>query len=182
MNVPEFSTLNLEIGDAHQTLLCLVEGKGIIGSVVFRQGGRLMGARLQDKTLLSMAMNTIGIAPAWGIEAESKAIQKLATLLKPHAFRTYMLTGMFLETSNRSRVTYLFRRLRPTVAMSTAGQTVTVLCGLCLHPIGYYEDTWAGSLVPSDEVIAHLMLMRGDEHLFWKQANQHPAHAVESGI
>lgn len=42
MTVPEFSTLNIEIGDAHQTLLCLVEGKGIIGSVALRHRGRVV--------------------------------------------------------------------------------------------------------------------------------------------
>lgn len=155
-------------------------GKG--HCIIFRQGGKILGTRLYDVTAGSLAMNTMGIAPAWDIAAEAKAIQKLATLLSAHAFKTYMLTGMFLETSKRSRITYLFRRLRPTVAMSTSGNTVTILCGLCLHPIGYYEGTWAGVMVPTDEVISHLMLMRGDEHNFWKQANQHPSHAPEAGI
>src|SRR3546814_10910453 len=37
------------------------------------------------------------------------------------------------------------------------------LCALCLHPIGYYENSWAGAMCPTDDVIAHLMLMRRSE-------------------
>jgi hypothetical protein len=31
-------------------------------------------------------------------------------------------------------------------------------------------------------VVAHLMLMRGDEHLFWRKANQHPPYQPEAGM
>jgi hypothetical protein len=74
------------------------------------------------------------------------------------------------------------RRLKPTIALSGATGEIKALCGLCLHPIGFYNGTWAGCMVPTDEVIAHLMLMRGDESDFWRQANQHPAWRAESGL
>jgi hypothetical protein len=48
------------------------------------------------------------------------------------------------------------------------------LAALCLHPLAYYTDTWAGSQPPSHEVMAHLMLIRCDEHAFWKKSGQHP--------
>jgi hypothetical protein len=69
---------------------------------------------------------------------------------------------MFLETSRRSGVSYLFRRLKPTLAIKDG----RALCALCLHPIGYYEGTWSGAMCPTDDIIAHLMLARGDEAMF----------------
>jgi hypothetical protein len=56
------------------------------------------------------------------------------------------------------------------------------LCALCLHPIGYYADTWAGVMCPTDEVIAHLVLMRGSEEKFWANANQHPLDRPAAGL
>lgn len=128
-------------------------------------------------------VRTLGIAScAYEIGPEMKATEKLQSLLTPHAFKCYLLAGAFLETSRRSQVTYLFRRLRPTLAFSTHGEETTFLAALCLHPIGYYSDSWAGAMVPTDEVIAHLLLMRGDEPDFWRQANQHPKHRPEAGL
>jgi hypothetical protein len=56
------------------------------------------------------------------------------------------------------------------------------LAALCLHPIGYYEDSWAGVMAPTDDVVAHLMLCRGDEHMFWRRANQHASWEQQAGI
>ena len=131
---------------------------------------------------LTYDISTLGASVAWSLTAEQKACEKLAQLIKPNAWKAYMLTGTFLETSERSRVTYMFRRLKPTVAMSGSTGEMRVLCALCLHPIGYYAGSWAGCMVPTDDVIAHLLLMRGDEHMFWKRSNQHPAHRKESGL
>lgn len=132
----------------------------------------------------NLQLRTLGVSIAWTLEAETKAVMKLGHLLshRPHAMHQYALTGSFLEKSHRSEVTYMFRRLRPTLALSSRTGAVRLLCALCLHPIGYYANTWAGAMCPTDEVIAHLMLMRGDEHDFWKQANQHPAYRPEAGI
>jgi hypothetical protein len=134
--------------------------------------GRLTHLILPDDNIGPM-LSTLGAQVAWSIEAEAKAQQKLAELLKHHAFRSYLLTGSFLETSQRSGITYFFRRCRPTVALKGSGNVVKFLASLCLHPIGYYADSYAGAMVPTDEVIAHLVLMRGDEHAFWKWSNQH---------
>lgn len=120
-------------------------------------------------------LNTIGASYAWGIEQEAAAVQLLGTLVRHHTFKQYLLTGMFFETSKRSGVTYLFRKLKPTVALKAKPDGyMKVLCSLCLHPIAYYSDSWAGAMVPTDDVVAHLMLMRGDEVMFWRRANQHP--------
>jgi hypothetical protein len=133
---------------------------------------------------LPFALSTLNCAEAWGIEQESNAVQLLGTLIGHRQFKQYMLTGMFLERSQRSGVHYLFRRLRPTVAIvadEKRGGT-RILCTLCMHPIAYYRGSWAGAMCPTDDLIAHLMLMRGDEAMFWKRSNQHPSWAPESGL
>lgn len=131
---------------------------------------------------LNLDLLTLGASDVWGIEQEQRALHLLAGHLRHRKFKQYLLTGMFLETSKRSGVTYLFRRLKPTVAISLRTGTPKVLCALCLHPIAYYESSWAGAMCPTDDVIAHLLLMRGDEAMFWRRANQHPAWTPEAGI
>lgn len=138
------------------------------------------GANNVDRTLSTMFASV-----AWGIEQEHLAIQLLGSLVRHHTFKTYLLTGMFLETSRRSGLTYIFRRLKPTIALAPSAiglRKMHVLCALCLHPIAYYGDSWAGAMCPTDDVIAHLMLMRGDEHMFWRRANQHPPYRPEAAI
>jgi hypothetical protein len=127
---------------------------------------------------------TMACAPAWSVQAESKALSKLETLIPEHAFKKYLLAGMFIETSTRSKVSYIFRKLKPTIALRPDPTTdeMRVLATLCLHPIGYYEGTWAGSMVPADDTIAHLLMMRADEHLYWKRANQISAVRPEAGL
>lgn len=34
-------------------------------------------------------------------------------------------------------------------------------------------------MVPTDDIIAHLIMMRGDERSYWSKANQ---HAPEAGL
>ncbi len=122
-------------------------------------------------------------ARAWTFEAEVKAMAMLATLVPDHLWRLYWLTGHFLETSARSGVTYVFRRLRPTLALRPGPDGgMRCLAALCLHPLGYYGGTWGGVMVPTDDVLAHLMMMRGDEHRFWRTANQMPIDFPEAGV
>jgi hypothetical protein len=131
---------------------------------------------------LGYDLRTLGCAEAWGIEQEANAMQLLGTLLDHRRFKQYLMTGHFLETSKRSKVIYLFRRLKPTVAIVAEGNTTRILCTLCMHPIAYYQGSWAGAMCPTDDVIAVLMLMRGDEAMFWRRANQHAAYRPESGL
>lgn len=128
---------------------------------------------------LGMEMNTVDASVAWGLEQEHNALNLLGELIPHHMFKAYILTGMFIETSKRSGVTYFFRKLRPTIAARAGGN---ILAALCLHPIAYYQGSWAGAMVPTDDIIAHLMLMRGDEVMFWRRANQHPHHRPEAGL
>jgi hypothetical protein len=140
---------------------------------------------------LNFWLQTIGASDAWDWDAERKAKAKLRAMVTPRAYRHYDLTGSFFETSPRSGLTYVFRRLRPTIVLSPRPTEAMVkrgsdhmrcLCCLCFHPIGYYEETWAGCLVPTDDVIAHVEMMRGDEAYYWRKANQHAPHLPEAGL
>lgn len=127
-------------------------------------------------------LRTLGCSDAWGIEQEAKAIHLLGTLVRHHTFKQYLLTGMFLETSARSGITYMFRRLKPTVAMTLREEDTRILAVLCQHTIAHYAGSWAGALCPTDDVIASLMMMRGDEALFWRRCNQHAPDRPEAGL
>lgn len=150
--------------------------------VVFSEGGKIDWGVAGGPHHLKLDLETMGASVAWGIEQEAKALQLLAEMLPHHAFKKYLLTGMFLETSERSGVTYIFRRLRPTIAASGATGDMRILAVLCQHPIAYYAGSWAGAMCPSDDVIAHLTLMRGDEPLYWRRSNQHAAYRREAGL
>ena len=131
---------------------------------------------------LAFTIRTLDAAAVWPVEAEQKAQKKLASLIPGDLFELYLLTGHFPEISKRSQVTYLFRKGRPTIALRQSEEGSNVLCALCLHPIGYYGDTWAGVMCPTDEVIAHLLMMRGSEEKFWANANQHPLDRPAAGV
>jgi hypothetical protein len=152
--------------------------------VIYRVGEKTEWGKIPALNHIKNDLSTMGCSAAWSVDAEIKAMEMLNKLLPPHIFKMYFLSGMFLETSRRSGVTYIFRRLKPTIAIRPAknGIDSRILCCLCLHPIGYYEDTWAGAMCPTDDVIAHLLLMRADEKLFWRRANQIAPHRPEAGL
>ena len=152
---------------------------------------------------LHTLVQTMEASVAWGLEQEAKALKYLADLLPHWKFKQYLLVGVFTEQSKRTGFTYIFRKLRPTVVIDARGKDSTsvlryrigdtagtwkeeedalVRCALCLHPIGYYEGSWAGAMCPTDDVIAHLLMMRGDEVMFWRKANQIPAHLPTAGL
>ncbi len=145
-----------------------------------KQGRARAGLDPEDR--LSFTIRTLDASVVWPMEAEQKAQRKLATLIPEHCFQQYQLTGHFGELSKRSQVTYLFRKGRPTIAIRQDETGGYPLCALCLHPIGYYADTWAGVMCPTDEVIAHLLMMRGSEQKYWANANQHPIDHPAAGV
>jgi hypothetical protein len=137
---------------------------------------------------LNLQLRTMMTAQAWDLEAEYAARDKLRSLVDERQFHAYEMTGMFNEVSKRSTVTYVFRKLRPTLALADESKVgrespaYRVIAALCMHPIAYYQSTFSGALTPTDDVIAHLMTMRGDEHYFWRKANNHSLDEPESGV
>lgn len=136
---------------------------------------------------ITFAMMTLGAQQAWDLDCEMRAREKLRRMIGEYLYGMYELTGAFMWTSPRSGCTYIFRRLRPTVVMVPCDRKdetkpMRLLTALCLHPLGYYAETYAGSMVPTDDVIAHYLLATGDEHGFWRRANQHDIWTPEAGI
>lgn len=128
-------------------------------------------------------LKSIDVTTVQDHQAELTARDKLKSLISDHLFAMYVLQDCFLETSKRSGITYLFRKSRPTLAISWHGRkNPSVIAALCMHPIGYYVDSFYGAMVPTDEVISHLLLMRADEHRYWRTANQHAPWCWQSGI
>lgn len=125
-------------------------------------------------------IKTMHCLDAWDLDQETNALRLASELLSEQQFKCYILTGAFFETSSRSGARYMFRRLRPTLALSPS--TLRPVAALCMHPIGYYKDTWAGVMCPTDDVIAHVSLMRADERLFWARCNQHAPWRPEADI
>jgi hypothetical protein len=158
---------------------------------LFQKGGKvevLLDRRERTPARrITFAMMTLGAQQAWDLDCEYRARDKLKRMIGQYLYGMYELTGAFMWTSPRSGCTYIFRRLRPTVVMVSSDRKdetapMRLLTALCLHPLGYYAETYAGSMVPTDDVIAHYLLATGDEHGFWRRANQHDIWTPEAGI
>jgi hypothetical protein len=128
---------------------------------------------------LDMITHTHNFAMRTSLRAERQALRKLKELITIDDFEHYCVSGS-LVAKGRSGTEYLIRKHRPTIAMS--GTTDRTLCTLCFHPVGYYFPSWVGALCPTDEVIAHLLFIRGDEHQFWKRSTQHSLDDPQSGV
>ena len=118
--------------------------------------------------------------------AEKKARKELQSRLSRGQKHQLTLTNSFVEIG-KSGVRYLIRAGRPTVAyrewkVERGVEATQFLAAMCLHPLGYYRRTYAGCMVPSDEMIAHLLLIRTGEHGFWRRANQHGLEDAAAGL
>lgn len=171
--------------DGQRVVNCWVDHRGWSIFVVRDKNGRgrvVVAPKNPEVKRVDLLLETLSASRAWSAAAEFKAMERLKTLVTRAAFRYYLLVGAFMETSPRSEVIYVFRKGRPTIAMSARCGYVKPLAALCLHPIGYYKHTHAGSMVPTDDLIAHLLMMRGDERRFWSKCVQHELKEPESGV
>lgn len=156
------------------------------GDKIFSLERRHPHSRAMDR--FDLGLYTLLAADGWSEDAEHAAREKLRGMLSERQYHQYDMTGTFMEESKRSQVHYMFRRLRPTLALSwrnrrgDVGEMSKLLTALCMHPIGYYSKSWGGCMTPTDDVIAHLCFMRGDEARFWGQANHHAPWEPEAGI
>lgn len=167
----EFKRVNFWWNSSYQLTIVVLKNK---------EGQAYVGVEFDDR--LAFTIRTLEAASVWPMEAEERAMKKLASLISTDVFELYVLTGHFTELSRRSKLTYLFRKGRPTIALRQEEESYYPLCALCLHPIGYYGATWAGVMCPTDEVVAHLLMMRGSEEKYWANANQHPLDHPAAGI
>lgn len=115
------------------------------------------------------------------VSAERRARGKLFSMIDESQQMQYELNDAILEVG-KSGVYYWVRKGRPTLAMRVGEFGAVPITALCLHPMGYYESTFAGALVPTDEMVAHLLYIRADEHGFWKRANHINIDWPQSGV
>lgn len=132
---------------------------------------------------LRLLLRTLRFVTKTPVSAEERALEKLKSLIPSEEFDRYLQCGVITETG-KSGIVYLIRKLRPTIAVRCDDdkQTCRFLCALCLHPLGYYEESWVGAMTPTDEVVTHLLLIRGDEPRLWKKANHIPMDQPNSGV
>ena len=158
------------------------------GYVIIQQSSKTGKCRAKilkakdDSLKTTLWINTYCAADAYNVEHEEKALSKLKCHVTERQYHRYVLTGTLMERSKRSGIVYIFRRLRPTLAFRQEGDNYRYLAALCHHAVAYYQVSWAGALVPTDDLMSHLMYMRGDEHGFWKRSTQHPAHAPQANF
>lgn len=139
----------------------------------------------------TMLVHSMRATLAYDLYAEQVARDKLADMIAPHLMAAYLTVGAFIETSERSGLTYVLRMGRPTVVLAgdrtDPDAKLRVLTTLCMHPIGYYVDesgdgSMAGAMVPTDDVISHLLFIRADEAGYWRVANQHHPESAEAAL
>jgi hypothetical protein len=142
-------------------------------------------------------MNTYEAASVYTVEAETKALECLKSKVTEEQFKRYFCTGMLIEKSKKSGLNYIFRRCRPILVLrEIVHQTGDdplfddvyyrtehhFVAALCIHPQGYYASSWAGTLVPTDDIVCQLLMMRTDEPKLWKKATQHDRHSPQADI
>lgn len=114
-------------------------------------------------------------------EAELRARSRLNSLLSERQRRSLLLSDSFHELG-KSGILYWIRKNRPTIAIKLEDDdSGKPICGLCFHPLGYFTGTFVGMLAPSDDMIAHLLMIRSNEHFYWKKSNQHRLGSQLSG-
>ncbi len=133
----------------------------------------------------NMTIITLGKADYHFGFAELEAHKKLRTLIEPREYECYLLTGI-IRFNGKSGVQYMLRKGKPTLTFRVtepgSKSAFYPLAAMCTHPAGYFSGTWAGFLPPTDDVIAHLLLLRQSEHEFWKRCNQHRFDELGAGI
>lgn len=134
---------------------------------------------------LNMNLGSLLLCGNIPIKAEEKAVEKLRKHLKNDQFRQYLMSGSFGEFSKRTGLFYVFRKGKPTIVIRKGNKHENgfkILCCLCLHVSSYYCNSWLGTMPPTDDVVAHLLMMRACEEKYWAKSNQYDPDSFLSGI
>ena len=126
-----------------------------------------------ERLMSSVVLTTETIS----LEAEEKAHELLKKHTTDYQYAMYKLTGTLIHDSEVSSTSYLIRRGFPTLVYDVEEHkgeiSLRFKLGLCAHAGGYHPGTFAGILCPTDNVVAHLLMLRADEDAFWKLSNIH---------
>lgn len=132
-------------------------------------------------------LNTWDAAQVYSVETETKAMECLKPKVTEEQFKRYFCTGMLVERSKKTGLLYIFRRCRPILVYREKKHVdgyvdYKFVASLCIHAQGYYQCSWAGTLVPTDDVIAQLLMMRADEKTLWRRATQHTRFSPQADV
>jgi hypothetical protein len=136
---------------------------------------------------IQLYINTYAASRTYKVDAEKKAMQCLRAKVDKDQFERYIFTGTIFERSKRTGLVYIFRRARPTIVFrefidEQGRNNQRFVAALCGHSQGYYSTTWAGTMVPTDDVVAHILMMRSDEYKFWKVCTQHGEFSPQAAV
>lgn len=110
-------------------------------------------------------------------ESEGRALELLKEIATEDQYATYRMTGSLFHRSLHNPYSYVIRRGFPTLVFERTDdgrpESSKFKLGLCAHVDGYFPGYFSGLLCPTDDVIAHLLNLRGDEDGFWKKCNIH---------
>lgn len=124
-------------------------------------------------------------AYAHTVQAERKAERLLRKHISKQQWSDYFISGAFWELSSSGKL-YIFRKGFPTIACDCeqldGKYNITPKHTLCMHAGAYTEGTFAGGLCPTDDVIAHLLMMRTNEAHYLENCNVHQFEAPQSGV
>ena len=141
---------------------------------------RVPGPDIESR--LRLMLRTLAAARTLSTAGEQRARNALRRELTPYQWQQYDLAGTFIERSKASGLIYVFRRLMPTIALRFDETKLVLGIALCMHPLGHAANSHTGVLPPSDEVLAHVLLMRSDEHRYWRRSTQHRLDRPEAAI
>lgn len=160
------------------TKLITVGGEEVIGKISVKVGNYPMTIDVLSAHPANLLYNTVITADLSfnHIEAETRAHGLLKSILdSDELYNMYLLHGCIIHRS--SDTIYVIRKGFPTLvfkAVDVEGvEHVKFVGGLCAHIEATAQGMFAGSHCQTDDVIAHLLLLRSNETAFWEQANFH---------
>jgi hypothetical protein len=150
-------------------------------------------------------LNTVKQTEEYDIEAEKRALSLLKRLIETskdvddQEWNRYQIAGFIKYKSPRSGLTYYIRKMKPTLVFrerkvidlgelgiiwrsGMKPESRGFLASICLHPAAYRTSSFAGLLVPTDDVVTHLTKILADEAGFWSEGEHHDVHDVEAGV
>ena len=157
---------NFKNKDGKRGTVAIYEGKD--GKRFHRVSYRSLDWQFRVERLINSLLERDKSNP---FQAELKAQEKLRTMISERQYACYILSGAFVEIG-KSGVYYVLRRGLPTIAFRLRDEdSADFLAALCMKPIGGHRNSFAGVMVPTDEIITALLLIKADEPDLWKRSN-----------
>lgn len=162
-------------GEVPKTNAC---GEDLLAELVFTVGSIAVTVELVSAHPAIRLFGSIThVANTVTLKAERRALKLLRQHVTRAQYQMYQLTGALIHESVRLPYFYVIRRGFPTLVFEFSDidgvRHSTFKLGLCAHVGSYPPGHFSGNYCPTDDVIAHLLLLRADEDGFWSESNVH---------